>query len=99
MSVDEASKNIITPKYSFDERLKIKREINKPPPTLYMELGHNEDPPENAEDDKKHYRKYFPDELENNKDIFPKHPFHKADIIRGQSRGLKKGGLLNLFST
>ena len=38
----------------------------------------------------KHYRRFFDDELENNKDIFPKMPFINADIFRGQTRGLKK---------
>jgi hypothetical protein len=79
------------PKYQYDERLKVNREIHKPPATIYMELGHNEDPPEKPEEDKKHYRKYFNDELENNKEIFPKMPFHTSNIIRGQSRGLSKG--------
>jgi hypothetical protein len=37
MKVDggEAHKNVILPKYVFDERLKINREVNKPPATLY----------------------------------------------------------------
>lgn len=56
-----------------------------------MELGHNESPSEKPEDERKHYRKFFNDELENNKDIFPKMPFHTVDICRGQSRGLSKG--------
>ena len=37
-----------------------------------------------------HYRKYYDDELENNKELFPKQPFINVDIKRGQSRGLKK---------
>lgn len=37
-----------------------------------------------------HYRRYFDDELENNKDLFPKMPFLNYPIKRGQSRGLKK---------
>lgn len=32
---------------------------------------------------KKHYRKYYDDELENDKEIFPKMPFHHFDIKRG----------------
>jgi len=42
---------------------------------------------------KKHYRKYYDDELENDKELFPKMPFHRFDIKRGQSRGLKKSWL------
>ena len=37
-----------------------------------------------------HYRKYYDDELENNKELFPKEPFLNVPIKRGQSRGLKK---------
>jgi len=37
-----------------------------------------------------HYRKFYDDELENNKDLFPRMPFISAGIKRGQSRGLKK---------
>lgn len=45
-----------------------------------------------------HYRKFYDDELENNKDLFPKMPFISAPIKRGQSRGLKKSWF-NVFST
>ena len=38
----------------------------------------------------KHYRSFFDDELENNKDIFKRMPFYSFDIWRGQSRGAKK---------
>ena len=49
-----------------------------------------------------HYRRYFDDELENNKDLFPKMPFLNYPIKRGQSRGLKKslfGGLFGAEKT
>ena len=38
----------------------------------------------------KHYRRFFEDELENDKDIFPKPIFYNIDIKRGQSRGVEK---------
>lgn len=38
----------------------------------------------------KHYRRYYNDELENDKELFPKEPFNKFNLIRGQSRGLQK---------
>jgi len=38
----------------------------------------------------KHYRRFFEDELENDKVIFPKPIFHNFDIKRGQSRGVEK---------
>ena len=41
---------------------------------------------------KKHYRTFFDDELENNKQIFKRMPFYSFDVMRGQSRGAKKGG-------
>ena len=41
----EAHKNIILPKYVYDDRLKINREVNKPPATIYMELGFNTEHP------------------------------------------------------
>ena len=37
-----------------------------------------------------HYRRFFADELENNKALFPNMPFLSVDIKRGQSRGLSK---------
>ena len=37
-----------------------------------------------------HYRKFYDDELENNKELFPRPPFLSVPIKRGQSRGLKK---------
>lgn len=39
-----------------------------------------------------HYRKYYQDELENDRDLFPDpdDPFIKIPIMRGQSRGLTK---------
>lgn len=80
---DDLHKNVLLPKYKLDERLKINREVSKPKSTIYMELGYNENPPEKPEEERKHYRKFFNDELENNKELFPKMPFHTVDIIRG----------------
>ena len=44
-----------------------------------------------------HYRRFFDDELENNKDLFPNQPFISVNIKRGQSRGLKKSMFGGLF--
>ena len=38
----------------------------------------------------KHYRRFFEDELENDKELFPKPIFYNMDIMRGQSRGVEK---------
>ena len=47
-----------------------------------------------------HYRRYFPDALELDKEIFPKEsPFDNRPIMRGQSRGLKKSWFQNLFGS
>jgi hypothetical protein len=75
----KAHMNTILPKYAMDERLKMQREIDPPPPSLYIGLGFNKKP----EDAKKHYRRYYPDELENVKDVMPKLPFHESKVTRG----------------
>lgn len=86
-------KNIIMPVYKFNERLKMDLEEEGPPTSLYLPLGYDTKP----EDKKKHYRRFFQDELENNKEIFPVMPFHTSTIHRGQSRGNKKSFFGSLF--
>lgn len=82
------------PKYKLDERLKVDREHSMPPKALFMPLGYDED----RETQRKHYRQYFNDELELVKEIFPNvSPFNTYDLKRGQTRGLKAGGLFSLF--
>ena len=62
------------------------KEALPPPEELYMGLGWDED----KESNKKHYRLYYNDELENIKDIFPKpSPFNTFELKRGQTRGVK----------
>lgn len=79
-----AHKNILYPKYEYQERIKVKTEIGpKPPVSLYQEVGYDKDPPENPETGQKHYRRFYADELENIKEIFPKQAFHQVNIIRG----------------
>ena len=51
------------------------------------------------EQSNKHYRKYYEDELENNKALFPEMPFLKVEIKRGQSRGLQKSSWFSWGST
>lgn len=75
----KAHKNVFMPNYQFDERLKIDREIDPPAPSLFIGLGYNE----KKEDERKHYRRYHPDELENVKDVMPKLPFDESIIYRG----------------
>ena len=92
----DTSKTIIMPQYKLDERLKVDREVNPPPSNLFIGLGWDED----RNTKRKHYRLYFNDELENNKEIFPqKSPFHSYELKRGQSRGIKKGGMMSMFKS
>ena len=46
---------------------------------------------------KKHYRRFYDDELENIQELFHDMPFINVPIYRGQSRGLKKSWF-NFFS-
>ena len=80
-----ANKMVVLPHYKFDDRLKIEREVESPPPSLFIGLGHNE----NKDSAKKHYRRYYPDELENVEVIFPRKPFHEEKIFRAQMRSFK----------
>lgn len=57
----KGSQILIYPEYAYDERLKIHREINPPPESIYMPIGFNQTP----EDEQKQYRRFYPDELEN----------------------------------
>lgn len=70
---------MIIPTYNYDERLKINREVDPPPASLFIGLGFNE----TAESKKRHYRRYFADELENVKEVMPTKPFHECVVIRG----------------
>jgi hypothetical protein len=83
-SGSDGHKNILFPKYVFDERIKMMRESKpKPPSTLYYEIGYDKIAPENPEQGNKHYRRFYDDELENIKEIFPRKAFHSCDIVRG----------------
>ena len=93
---DSAHKTILMPKYKLDERLKVDREIDPPPGNLFIGLGWDED----STTKRKHYRMFYNDELENNTEIFPqKSPFNAYELKRGQSRGIKKGGLFSMFKS
>ena len=71
--------NIIKPKYNMDPVLNVAREVSKPSENLYIALGYDEQP----EDDRKHYRRFYPDELENCSELMPKSPFTEYPIKRG----------------
>ena len=78
-SGSKTHKNVVLPVYADDERLKIKREITPPPPSLFIALGYNATPTDN----RKHYRRYYPNELENISEVMPNKPFHEEAIMRG----------------
>jgi hypothetical protein len=80
-------KNVLKPSYRKDELLNVMREITKPPESLYIGLGYDDDP----EIVKKHYRRFYPDELENIKELMPNpSPFDQFMLKRGQTRGATK---------
>lgn len=57
------SLNVVMPVYQHDEILDVDREVNKPPESAFIGLGWDED----ANTKRRHYRRFFPDELENMK--------------------------------
>lgn len=137
---NDASKNIILPKYIMNDALKVYEEVDVPPKSLFKPIGYNDmkrvkifmegdDNTKRAEFGSKiasasvvkrqstgfrnknqlnvemlemeeenrqtevtnlHYRKFYEDELENDRTLFPDpdDPFIKIPVKRGQSRGL-----------
>jgi hypothetical protein len=76
----ESVKNIIEPKYEEDQRLKVDRESQPPPETLFLGLGWDED----RNTHRKHYRRFYPKELELVTDLMPKPtPFETYNLMRG----------------
>lgn len=55
------------PKYEYDNNFKIDREVNIPPIEMFIGLGWDED----SKTQRKHYRRFYNDELENIKEILP----------------------------
>ena len=86
----DTTETVVMPRYRPDPRLKIDKEYGAPAKELYIPLGWDED----SSTKRKHYRQYFADELENDKDVFPQpSPFNSYPLKRGQSRGLDGSGL------
>ena len=56
--------NVVMPKYQRDEILDVDREYGKPPESAFIGLGWDVD----ATTKRKHYRRFFADELENIKE-------------------------------
>ena len=80
----DTHKNVLLPRYSFDNRLKTFKESFIPPPSIFIPVGYDGGvSEENPQGRNKHYRKFYMDELENNKEIFGRRPFHEYTISRG----------------
>ena len=56
----KTAQNIIMPKYAHDNVLDIDRETDVPPREVFIGLGWDED----KDTGRKHYRRFYPDELE-----------------------------------
>ena len=79
--------NVTYPKYQFDEKMQIDREVNPPPKLLFLGLGWDED----KETGRKHYRRFYTKDLEKVDTVLQKEsPFNQYDLKRGQSRGASK---------
>lgn len=66
-SGNSTTSNIVMPKYKFDDHLQVDREDKNPPESAFIGLGWDED----STTQRKHYRRFFPDELENIKSVLP----------------------------
>lgn len=82
------------PEYEKDTILDVDKEVNHPPDALFMGLGWDED----CNTLRKHYRRYYPEQLETCEEVMPMpSPFQKYDLKKGQSRGLSAGLFSGLF--
>jgi hypothetical protein len=52
--------NVTYPKYKFDEKMQIDREVNPPPRELFLGLGWDED----KDTGRRHYRRWYNNDLE-----------------------------------
>lgn len=96
-SKDGAS-NVVYPKYKWDDRIKVDVEVEFPPEKIFLPVGYNVKKPADGEVGNKHYRRYYPDELENVKDNNGDHlvvsPFLSEKITRCEKPKKKKKGVL-----
>lgn len=82
------------PRYERDDYMQVDREVHKPPVEMFLGLGWDENP----QTKHRHYRRFYPDELENVREIIPNpSPFNAYDLKRGQSRGAKVSMWKSLF--
>lgn len=82
------AQNIVMPVYIHDDLMDVDRETDVPPAQMFIGLGWDED----KETGRKHYRRFYPDELENVKELMPRQsPFNQFELRRGQTRGATIG--------
>lgn len=75
-----SASNVVWPSYQRDPVLDIDREVNPPPESMFIGLGWDED----ASTKRRHYRRFYPDELENIKEVLPMaSPFQSYELKRG----------------
>ena len=90
--------NIVWPVYKYDDRLSIDVEANAPSEQMFMPVGYNLTAPADPKKGNKHYRRFYPDELENVIDALGeplvKTPFLTEKITRCQKAKKKSGGVL-----
>lgn len=83
-----SSANIIMPQYKHDDEMSIDRECDPPSEKLFLGMGWDED----SSTKRKHYRRFYCNNLEDEKDVLPvPTPFNQYDLKRGKTRGAKKG--------
>lgn len=88
----DANETVIMPRYCPDPRLKVDKEFGAPAKELYIPLGWDED----STTKRKHYRQFYNDELENDREVFPQpSPFNSYTLKRGQARGDDDDGLFS----
>lgn len=73
---------LVRPQFEADRKGKL-REINKPDPDVYMQIGYNRSP----DDGMMHYRYLIDSELEK-AEYIEESPFEQYDVLKGQNRGL-----------
>ena len=79
----DGAANLIRPKYKFEERLGVDREVDAPPANLFMEIGYNR----TKDDTTKHYRRYYCDELEKVCEVMPPSPFLMEPMFKMEQEG------------
>jgi hypothetical protein len=69
----DTCQNVVMPRYEFDSKMQVDREVEMPDKNIFLGMGWNK----LKTDNRKHYRRFYPQELEKEKDLLPKEsPFN-----------------------